>query len=93
MDTTKCKSCGKSVQISRDGWLVDSFVMGKREVRYTHWFHVVGHLHTNGKLCPGSGADPTARGLTPRAADSPKAGEFCQPDTVKSESVLPASSG
>jgi hypothetical protein len=31
--------------------------------------------------------------LTKRAADSSKAGENCQPDTVKSESVLPASSG
>lgn len=70
MNTTKCKSCGKSVEVSRDGWLVDSVVRGKREVRITNWFHVVGHLHTNGKLCPGSGADPLARGLTPYALDA-----------------------
>lgn len=31
--------------------------------------------------------------LTKRAADSPKAGDSRQPDTVKSESVLPAKSG
>ena len=73
MNTTKCKKCGKSVEVSRDGWLVDSIVRGKREVRYTHWFHVVGHLHTNGKPCPGSGADPSARGLTPLAPDTASA--------------------
>ena len=73
MNTTKCKSCGKLVEVSRDGWLVDSVVRGKREVRYTHWFHVVGHLHTNGKPCPGSGADPSARGLTPLAPNTASA--------------------
>lgn len=55
MSETKCKCCGKSVQLSRDGWLLDTIIKGKREVRYVEWFHIVGHYGQNGKPCSGSG--------------------------------------
>jgi len=55
MSKIKCKVCGEQVEISRDGWLVESYQRGKKEVRYTEWHHVVGHWHGK-RLCAGSGA-------------------------------------
>ena len=58
MSTIKCNVCGKQVEISRDGWLVESYQRGKKEVRYTEWHHVVGHWHGK-RLCAGSGVSPS----------------------------------
>lgn len=57
--TVKCKECGTLQEVSRDGWVEDVITKKKREVRYVEWIHVVGHWHSNGKLCPGSGESPS----------------------------------
>ena len=57
MDKIKCKFCETTQDISRDGWLVESYEHGKKEVRYTPWTHVFGHMRGK-KLCPGSGMTP-----------------------------------
>lgn len=65
----KCKDCGETLEVSREGWLTDSVVrkdgkpvltikgLVKRETRYTEWIHIPGHLRGR-KQCPGSGASP-----------------------------------
>jgi hypothetical protein len=54
--TQKCKFCGQTIEISRDGWAVFSKKMGNY---YVEWIHLVGHLFKNSnKPCPGSGASP-----------------------------------
>lgn len=61
----KCKDCGASLEVSRDGWITDSVARKdgkvilpvKREVKYTEWIHVPGHFRGK-KQCPGSGASP-----------------------------------
>lgn len=59
----KCKVCGNNVSISRDGWLTESYQNGKKEVRITNWYHVIGHWHGN-KFCKGSGATPVLKGVS-----------------------------
>lgn len=66
----KCNDCGVSLEVSREGWLVDGVVRNKlgnpvftakgvvkREQRYTEWIHIPGHMRGK-KQCPGSGASP-----------------------------------
>lgn len=70
MEKAKCKGCGKRVDVSRDGWFVESYQSGKKEVKYTEWNHVVGHW--NGKhLCGGSGASPREMRTQKGAYDLP----------------------
>jgi hypothetical protein len=59
----KCPVCGKLVEVSNEGWLVDSYYEDKRgrkkrEVRYFSWMHIVGHMISNKKQCKGSGQTP-----------------------------------
>lgn len=62
----KCKGCGRNMEVSREGWLVDSVarkdgkpvIPAKRDVKYFEWIHIPGHMNGK-KMCSGSGASPS----------------------------------
>lgn len=68
MKQIKCKSCGTMQEVSRDGWLTDTIINGRREVKYHPWTHIVGHWHPNGKMCSGARTEVYAERIVERRA-------------------------